>query len=310
MRPTPAFVGRAAELGMLSGALEAAGRKRGGAYFIVGEAGVGKTRLVSEVARLAERAGLPALRGRAIEAAVPYRPLSEALLSAFRHRVPPADPALLAYRPALSRLVPEWREPLTPAVEEDSVVLAEAVLRLLAVLGRRQGCLLVLEDLQYCDEHTLAIVEYLSDNLDREPVLLLGTIGPQQCAPLAVVRSLAQRRAAAVVDLDELDDQEVGRLAASRLGVAAADVPVVVLDRLRRDAGGVPRYVEELLDGMVRDGALERAGGDWQVRAPLRHGVPGPIVDSVRALTARLGPATRAVLDAAAIQGERFHVSV
>lgn len=295
---------------MFSGALEAAGRKRGGAYFVTGEAGIGKTRLAGEVARLAERAGLLSLRGRAIEPVVPYRPLSEALFSAFRHQGPPTEPALRAYRPALSRLVPEWREHVTPAVEEDPIVLAEAVLRLLAVLGRRQGCLVVLEDLQYCDGHTLSVVEYLSDNLGSEPVLMVGTIRTQQGAPLTLVRSLAQRRVATVVDLNGLDDQEVGRLAASRLRVAASDVPVVVLDQLRRDAGGVPRYVEELLDGMVREGVLERIGGGWRVRGPLRQGVPDSIVDSVGALTAAFGPATRAALETAAIQGERFHLSV
>ena len=297
---------------MLSEALEAAGRCSGGAIFIVGESGVGKTRLANEVARLAERAGQPSLRGRAIEATLPYRPLSEALLAAFRHRAPPADPALLAYRPALSRLVPEWREGGTPATE-DPILLAEALLRLLAVLGRRQGCLVVLEDLQYCDGLTLSVIEYLCDNLGSEPVLLVATVGAQLGEPLTVVRSIARRRAAIVVELDGLDDREVGRLVASRLGVAAADVPAAVLTRLRHDAGGVPRYVEELLDGMVRDGTVERAGGGLRVRGPLRPGVPGvpgPVVDSVGAIAARLGPATRAVLEAAAMQGERFHLAV
>jgi len=295
---------------VLSEALESAGEGRGGAYVVIGEAGIGKTRLASEVASAADRAGMPSLRGRATEATVPYRPLSEALLSAFRHRVPPADPVLRAYRPVLSRLVPEWRKRLVPAIEEDPVVLAEAVLRLLAVLGRRQGCLVVLEDLQHCDGHTLSVIEYLTDNLDREPVVLIGTVGTQPGPPLTLVRSLAQRRVATVVDLEGLDDQDVGRLAASRLGVPVADVPVAVLHRLRHDAGGVPRYVEELLDAMVREGVVERTGGGWRVRGPLRYGVPGSIVDSVCALATRLGPATRLVLETAAIQGDQFHLAV
>ena len=78
---------------------------------------------------------------------VPFRPLTEALLSLFRGGEPFDDNELGPYRPVLGRLIPEWGAGAPPQ-PVSLVVLAEAVLRLLSVAGRGRGCLLVLEDLQ------------------------------------------------------------------------------------------------------------------------------------------------------------------
>ncbi len=80
------MVGRAVEVAALREALDAATRGRGSLLFLVGEAGVGKSRLIDVVASDAVRHGLPVLRGRAVSGPSPvaYRPLTEALSSAVR----------------------------------------------------------------------------------------------------------------------------------------------------------------------------------------------------------------------------------
>src|SRR5689334_16479767 len=128
--------------------LAAARDRRGGAVVLAGEPGIGKSRLVTEAAARAFMLDMPALRGRASVASrlMPFRPLTEALNSLFRAAGPPTDPELIPYRPALSRLVPEWRTAPGPdGVGESLVVVAEALLRLLAAVGRDRGCVVALE---------------------------------------------------------------------------------------------------------------------------------------------------------------------
>src|SRR5262245_43402257 len=134
-----ALVGRERELDQLAAAVDRVRHGQGHAVYLLGEAGIGKTRLASEVGTLAAAAGVRVLRGRASSPTAQFRPLSEALLSVLRRAGPPADEDLLPYRPALSRLVPEWRLARPSGPDDSLVVLAEAVLRLLVSLGRPGG---------------------------------------------------------------------------------------------------------------------------------------------------------------------------
>jgi DNA-binding CsgD family transcriptional regulator/tetratricopeptide (TPR) repeat protein len=303
-RANSVFVGRAPELRTLNAAIEDAGRGHGGAYFVTGSAGIGKSRLTAQVGRLASQAGIRVLRGRATAwGPAPYRPLREVLFSALRHELPSEGFELAGHRTALSGLVPDGPSPSgQPATEESPVVLAEALLRLLARLGHRRGCLVVLEDLHDCDPDTLAAIEYVSDNLDGEPVLLVGTARAHACPALTLARQLAQRDVAQVVELEGLDAGDILQLAAGRLDVSPATVPLSLLDWLGRDTAGVPLFVEELLDHFAHAGAPPWRG-TWQP-------IPQALVRSVNSDAARLGPATAAVLYAAAAVGRRFHPAV
>jgi DNA-binding SARP family transcriptional activator/DNA-binding CsgD family transcriptional regulator len=303
-------VGRAAELAVLREALHEVARGEGGALLLLGEPGIGKTRLTAETALLAGQYGMVVLRGRAATAAVQFRSLSEALLVALRRHGLPDDPELVPYLPALSRLVPEWRGS-RPATGDDSlVVLAEAVLRLLITWGRPHGCLLILEDLHDADADTLAVVDYLIDNAAGQRLLVLGTARTDPGPALQLARAARRRRAAEVVELRGLDDDAVRRLAAGCLGVDPGDVPAAVTERLVRSADGVPLHVEELLAGMVDDRVLVSAGDRWRVAAPVSSPLPVSLVATLTGRADRLGADAVAVLRAAALLGRRFPAPV
>src|SRR5688572_24317986 len=122
---SPVLVGRGEETSALRAAVTRAEQRRGGAMFLVGEPGIGKSRLASEIAGHASRRGFRVLRGRASRA-VPMRALCEAVLSAFRKAGAPDEKQLGAYLPVLLRMTPD-----APAgVPDPAVVRAEAVLRL------------------------------------------------------------------------------------------------------------------------------------------------------------------------------------
>src|SRR5882757_2754321 len=111
-RRSSVIVGRDDELRALHAALDSARAGRGGAVFLVGESGIGKSRLASAAADLAFAADMRLLRGRGsvIGPMVPFRSLTEALLSLLRAGDPIDVAALGPYRPILAKLIPDWGE--------------------------------------------------------------------------------------------------------------------------------------------------------------------------------------------------------
>jgi AAA ATPase domain len=169
----PVIVGRDTELAALGRHLDAAVGGHGQLVLLAGEAGVGKSRLMREITARAAARGLAVLSGRAVPGApLPFRPLSEALLVASRRSLPTDARELAGFGPQLGRLVPDWpggTTALTGPADGSPVLVGEAVVRLLRVLGRDTGCVLVLEDLHWADPETLAVVEYLASTLATEP---------------------------------------------------------------------------------------------------------------------------------------------
>ncbi len=310
---SPTVIGRSEELGTLQDALNEARTGRGGAVFLVADAGVGKSRLMRECVTLASRGGMAVLRGRATPSGVtvPYRPLAEALFSIVRSGAVPDDPDLAPYRRALGRLVPEWRDGAAHNDSDDSpVVLAEAVLRLLSVIGRDRGALICLGDLHDGDAETMGIVEYLVDNLGDQPVLLLATIRTVPSAALTLAQDGARHRTALMMELGPLSDDEVGELAAACLNTDVGSLSADILGWLVQSTDGNPFVVEELLRGGVGSRALTRTPEGWRMAHGLPRSVPSTVASSVGDRARRLGARWHAALEAAAIIGRHFPLDV
>jgi len=291
----------------LTAAVVAAREGHGSVGFLLGEAGVGKSRLADEIAARATDESLEVLTGRALDeqTPVPFRPFSEALVSAFRSSGPPLNPELRPFRGALGRLVPEWREDEASSAEASLLLVSEAVIRLLGAVATGSGCLLVLEDLQWSDPETLNVLEYLAHNLASEPVLCLATVrNDQPSGALALAQSLRARRTARTVELSRLSPTDTERMTAACLGVAT--VPRELVEPVRTWTDGLPFLVEELLAGWIATGALEDRPDGWGVRSPVSPMVPATFADTVHRRMATLGPEGEAVMTAAAVLGQRF----
>lgn len=304
----PVLLGRDHELSALRAAVQGATDGRGGLALILGEAGVGKSRLAREVEALAAQEGCVILSGRAAEgqSRQPFRPLAEAMFSALRETGPPEDPELVPFHAALGHLVPQWR---TEAVERDDAFLAllgEAVLRLLGIVAASgRGCLLVLEDLHWADAETIAVLEYLADNLVAEPVLCLGTLRAEEHSPaFALASSLTARRAGLVLELDRLDAAATRKMGEACL--SSPSVPEEVLEALWGWTEGIPFLVEEMLAAWLGSGVLRAEPGGWSLRASVGPVVPVSFAETVRRRVAEAGPEALGVLAAAAALGRSF----
>jgi len=222
-RASAAFVGRARELGELERVLDAARAGSGATVLLAGEAGIGKTRLASELARRAGAAGFEVLLGRSIDLVgteLPYQPFVEAL------------------RP-LGELRLQARSQLR---------VFEETLALLSAHAAAAPVLLVLEDLHWADTSTLDLVVFLAHNLDDRPVLLLATYRADERASAERVRRLAAgvRRsgAALAIELGPLAHQELRALLEAR---ADSPPPAAVTAAIVARSEGNPFFAEELL---------------------------------------------------------------
>src|SRR4051794_6478066 len=240
--------------------------------------------------RVARGGEVRMLVGRAVAGSspVPFRPLAEALLAGLRHGPPPDAEDLVPFRPALARLIPHWRE-ADQSPDTSLVILGEGVLRLLREICP-EGCVLVLDDLQWADPETLAVVEYLCDNLAGEPIGLLATA--REAGPPALIAALRARHHATVVHLDRLSPSAVAQM------IAACPLPdgftAERAAEVTAAAEGVPLLVEEVL-ALAADPARE----------PGRY-VPATVTETVSHRLADLDHEAREVLACAALLGRRF----
>jgi DNA-binding CsgD family transcriptional regulator len=302
---SPVLVGRTAELQALQAALDAAAKGRGGAVFLTGEPGIGKSRLAREVAADAQSRGFLVLHGRASESAVPvpFRPIAEALMGAARAGITPDSSDVADYRAALGTLVPEWSRPGSSDAEVSPLIIGEALLRILA-LPAWPGGLLILEDLHWADPETIAIIEYLADNLAGARICCLISVrDTEPSMALDLLTSLTARRAATTVEVPRLAQDDVMEMATSCLSVS--DAPQEV-SRMLASCDGLPFAVEEILAAAVSSGELVREGESWSVNEEIVTGVPPSIVGSVHRRIAAMGARARVIIGSAAMLGRQF----
>jgi DNA-binding CsgD family transcriptional regulator len=288
-------VGRDGEVRELIAVLDSAAAARPVVTLIGGDAGVGKTRLVSEVGELARARGFMVLSGRCAELgdAVPYLPLADALRDATSG--PSPGGALLdalAARPVLSRLLPDRNESQPAGGDMPGLVqqqLFGAVLGMLTELAASTPVLLVLEDLHWADQSTRDLMTFLSRLLHSERLAVVATYRTDDMHrrhPLRpLIAELTRLPSVRVIDLGPLPTaamaQHLSSLATRRLDAAS-------ISRMITRAEGNAYYAEELL-------AASAAGSQ----------LPAGLSDLLLARMERLSPDAQQVLRTAAVTGRR-----
>src|SRR6059036_3435589 len=268
-RTEAVFVGRHHELVELRAGLEDAVTGRGRFFLVVGEAGIGKTRLVEELAReAAERGGL-AFWGRCWEGegAPPYWPWVQVIRACLRtvHPEHLQGVAVGAGAPYLSQLVPELGEQLrdlsAPSIslqsEHARFYLFDAVATFLKSAAERTPLVLVFDDLQWADVPSLLLLQFLAHELRDARMLLLGTYREVEVrqAPMVAEVLGALARDGHHLPLRGLGEEEV-RLFIE--GTTGRNPSPTLVRTIHRETEGNPFFVDEVVRLLVAEGAFER----------------------------------------------------
>lgn len=291
------FVGRAKERAVLYEAWGRAARGTAGLVVIAGEAGIGKTRLTAELARTVTSEGGRVFVGTtASPESTPYQAIVEALRSGL--------PLMLSRqisrerRAVLSPLLPELRDPNVPDVifsdsspERATARVYEALSHAVRGLASPRPLLLVLEDLHWAGSATIEALGSIFRDATRSPVLIIATCRREETPlghPLrALVRSLVNYAGVEELDLEPLDEAQVGELVGRIEALQGSD------ENLAHSL-----YAQSEGNALFLEGAIEML---------LESRTPKPKSTTMAATIAsridRLGTEARSVAEIAAVAG-------
>jgi class 3 adenylate cyclase/tetratricopeptide (TPR) repeat protein len=310
------FVGRVSELERLSGRLADAVAGRGGLVLVAGEPGIGKTRLMEELAERAEGPGARMLWGSCFEGewAPPYVPFAEAVEALalasdpeeLRADLGSGGPPLAQLVPALRKVLPDLPEPVPLQPDEERFRLLDAVAQLLVARSERAPLILVVDDLHWADKGTVAMLRHLARFASRHRILVLGTYRDAEVDrehPLAEALGAFPRETSYdAIQLRGLDVDGVTQLLAL---AGEHDVSEKVGAAWTQETEGNPFFLKELLRHLIEEGKLYREpDGRWMTTAPLRDlGIPSTVRGVVARRLSRLSePANRLLGVAAAFE--------
>ena len=312
------FVGREGELRLLDDRLAQARSGQGQVVLLVGEPGIGKSRLLREFRR--RQAGAAVwLEGQAVPfgRAVPLHPVIDVLRRAFGIDESDPEPAVavelergvlelgedlrstLPFLRALFSLDPGDPAVATMDAKLRRVEIFQATHRLLERAARERPVVVVVEDLHWMDQATEEWIGLLADGIAAKPMLLVLTYRPGYAPPVGD-RPFHTRLALGTLSVDE----SLG-IAAGLLGAAA--LPPALQTLIASKAEGNPFFVEEVVASLLELGVVAREDGALVLRAPLDPlTVPDTVQDVLTARIERLEEPLRAVLQVAAVIGREF----
>jgi DNA-binding SARP family transcriptional activator len=314
------LVGRAREMSELEQLWRAAtgqpGDSRGRIVLMVGDPGIGKTRLAAELARRVHVQGAIVIAGRAPqETLVAYQLFVEALRQ-YLLNIPMAELQATTrdYGAELARLIPELRRrapelPLPSPVEPetDRYRLFEAVVGVLSSISARAPILLVLDDLQWADRPTLLLLRHLARASDPARLLILGAYRATEATAESFGDALAELRRErliseiAVGGLNELETAELVR-------VWTGEAPShAFAHALQSETEGNPLFIEEIVRHLAEAGVRASEAGARELQ---RFGLPENVKQVIARRLGRLSAQATEWLRVAAVIGRDFDASL
>ena len=267
---------------------------------IAGEAGGGKTRLISAFAVEARDGGAAVLAGRCYEdGATPYAPFTEAL----RQHATWLEPTSDWVAAELARLLPELPADARPEGDPRDARhrLFEAVAFTLRDAARRGPVVLVVEDLHWADASTLLLLAHVARTATSVPLLVVGSFRPDGSLD-ALLSDLRRDLPLEELVLPGLSADEVGEFVSTRLGSRA---PPELGELLQGRTGGNPLFVEESVRHLRE---LFPAATPEELVAAATTGVPHGVSTVIDRRLVRLADAERFAVTAAAVAGEAFRL--
>lgn len=323
-------VGREHEMSMLGRCVDDLGRGRGQVIAIIGEAGIGKSRLKIEI-RDSLPEGIRWLEGRcqSYTQSTSYAPVAQILRSAIGLAATDPQPiartklraglrALAGSRadeaqPALASLLgialgpaPSEARPSDPRALQSQIVLATRIL--LEGVVSRGPTVLAIEDLHWADAASVELLSVILELTDVLPLMILVTCRPETEGEAWAFRFHVEKNYP-----HRLTEIRPGPLAAEdglRLVdnlLRVSDLPDVLRARMLERSEGNPFFLEEIIRGLIDSGVLRRSGERWVTTTDVDHlGIPTTLRGVLAARMDRLAPPAKAVLQRASVAGRFF----
>ena len=322
------LIGREHAWRLLTRSWTATAAGRDGLVLIEGEAGVGKTRLAEDFLRFAATEGGTVLSGRGYDAksGIPFGPVVEVLRGALE--APGVSATAAEWLSEVARLVPEVRrrfpavpEPGAPARATERWRLFEGVVQVLLAVAEERPTAVFVDDLQWCDADTCALLHFLVRRLEASHALVVATLAVddlERDAPAArLCRALRARSHATVASLPALTEEQVWQMIREMGHLRSASGARRFAKRVFDVTDGNTLHVVELLKTLFAQGllAVDEARGEWTAASTEPYGMhefplPATVQMAIAERVARLPYVLRDLLAVVAVAGAGCRVDV
>lgn len=327
------LVGREAQLALLHERLEKAAAGRGSFLAVIGEAGLGKSSLISDIQRSSDPARLQWLRGEALSYArsisyFPWRQIIRQSIDARQDDTPEVVRGKLNHTceccampggdiPFLEAMLAVESEASSQVVmgfQGEALVerMTEATRGYLCGLAQEKPMTLVFDDLHWADEASLNLLYGLCDLAGPNPILFICMLRPDHESPgWNSIHKIADKigESYRAILLEPLPAGDMDTLLENLLGMQG--LPKTIRDLIVEKAGGNPFFVEELIRSLVETKQIVRADGSWRAAvADAKLSLPDTLRGVLGARIDRLPETARDVLQNAAVIGRSFDLRV
>jgi len=292
------FVGREKELKELLGGLDAAISGKGKMYFVSGDVGIGKTRLLDEIAKICVEKGFIVLRASCLgEGACPYLPVDDALKnfeSMFPSQAMPVGLSVAGVSDATS---------MSDFISGKTMLL-EKYLKRFEEITNTGTVLLIIDDIQLADASTLSFIHYLSRSIGKMHMVCVCAYkdaGAESNPAMSIIRNINIERNCTILPLKPLPSDAVAQLVSELLGIT--EIAHKTLMRIYEHTDGNPLFVEELCKAILDLHLLE----NQEIKEDAYHVIPQTIRSLISYRLMKLGADELKLLRTCSIFGRVFH---